>query len=109
MAPRNALEQVLVSLWSEVFDADQIGVEDNFFNDLGGHSLLATQLVTRTRDTFHTNIPLQLIFEYPTIATFAKAILHDPKQQHKVLRTAELMLELEGMSEEEVESIIKSQ
>jgi acyl carrier protein len=109
VAPRNAVEHVLASLWKDVLGVDQIGVEDNFFNDLGGHSLLATQLITRTRDTFHIKIPLQLIFEHPTIEAFAEAIQSDPKQQHTIIRTAELMLELENMSEEEVESILTSQ
>ena len=46
--PRNALEESLVNLWSEVLRIERIGVHDNFF-ELGGHSLLATQVISRIR------------------------------------------------------------
>jgi thioesterase domain-containing protein/aryl carrier-like protein len=41
-------EELLVGIWSEVLDIDQVGTGDNFF-DLGGHSLLVTQAVAKAR------------------------------------------------------------
>jgi hypothetical protein len=35
MAPRDALEQVLLHLWSKVLRIKRIGIQDNFF-ELGG-------------------------------------------------------------------------
>ena len=67
VAPRNAMEEMLAETWRELLGVEQVGVFDNFF-DLGGHSLLATQVVSRIRDTFYVELPLQAFFEEPTIA-----------------------------------------
>ena len=71
VAPRTAAERMLAEYWAELLDvAGGIGVDDNFF-DLGGHSLLAVRVITRLRAALGTEIPLHLIFEYPTIAQLA--------------------------------------
>jgi amino acid adenylation domain-containing protein len=46
---------------------------DNFF-ERGGHSLLATQLLARLRQRFVGEIPLKLLFAYPTIAEQAEQL-----------------------------------
>ena len=43
-----------------------IGRNDNFF-DIGGHSLLATQIISRVRGTFKVEVPLQRLFDTPTV------------------------------------------
>ena len=64
---RNAVEESLVEIWSEVLGTEQIGVHDNFFS-LGGHSLLATQAVARACDVLMTGLSLRDLFNDPTIA-----------------------------------------
>ncbi len=73
VAPRNAEEQQLSELWSEVLGLNRIGIEDNFF-ELGGHSLLAAQLITRIYETFGADVPLRRLFETPTIAGLAATL-----------------------------------
>ena len=73
VAPENLTQEVLVSIWAKVLRLEQVGIHDNFF-ELGGHSLLATQVMSRIRQAFRIEIPLQLLFENPTIATLAEAI-----------------------------------
>ncbi|MBD2690473.1 non-ribosomal peptide synthetase [Anabaena catenula] len=73
VATRNPVEEVLAGIWTQVLGVSQVGIHDNFF-ELGGHSLLATQIISRIRKTFGVDIPLQRLFEFPTIAELAKNI-----------------------------------
>jgi amino acid adenylation domain-containing protein len=70
--PRTPTEHTLVAIWEDLLGVDQIGVLDDFFG-LGGHSLLATQLVSRMRDQLHISLPLNTLFDKPTIAGLAEA------------------------------------
>ncbi|AVH67903.1 amino acid adenylation domain-containing protein [Nostoc sp. 'Peltigera membranacea cyanobiont' N6] len=79
--PQNATEEVLASIWAKVLRLEQVGIHDNFF-ELGGHSLLATQVMSRVRQAFQREIPLQLLFENPTIATLAQAIAQNESQEN---------------------------
>jgi amino acid adenylation domain-containing protein len=73
VAPRNAIETTLAQLWTELLGLKQVSIYDNFFA-LGGHSLLATQLTSRIRDILQIDVPLQIIFESPSIAAIAEYI-----------------------------------
>ena len=74
LAPRDATEQTLAHIWSEILYVKDVGVHDNFF-ELGGHSLLATQLVSRVQSLFRVTLPLLEVFARPTIAGLAEAII----------------------------------
>ncbi|MFQ5636063.1 MAG: phosphopantetheine-binding protein, partial [Gammaproteobacteria bacterium] len=70
VAPRDATEGALASLYCEVLGLGSVGIHAGFF-DLGGHSLLATQLVSRIRDAFEVELELRALFESPTVAGLA--------------------------------------
>ena len=74
VAPRNTAEQIIAGIWAEILGKKQMGIHENFF-DLGGHSLKATQVISRLRNLFQSEIPLRHMFEFPTIAELANAIL----------------------------------
>ena len=72
-APRTGTEKALAAIWAELLKVDSIGVNDSFF-DLGGHSLLAFKALSRIRDVFAVDLPVQDFFENPTIAEIAKLL-----------------------------------
>src|SRR5262249_4035797 len=78
--PRNALEQSLAGIWCGVLGLTEVGVLDSFF-ELGGHSLLAMQVVARVHDVLGINLPVRLVFEAPTIAEMAAAIVEQQIQE----------------------------
>jgi amino acid adenylation domain-containing protein len=80
IAPRNAIEEVVAGIWSEVLQCQQLGVHQDFF-ELGGHSLLATQVLSRVRQAFRIELPLRVLFEAPTIASLAQRVASLAKKE----------------------------
>jgi amino acid adenylation domain-containing protein len=72
-APRDSLEKLLAGWWEQLFETTPVGVHDDFFA-LGGHSLLALQLLARIEDEFALELPLDVLFEAPTVARLATRI-----------------------------------
>lgn len=83
LQPLKQLENVLVAIWKEILDIEQVGIEDNFF-ELGGHSLLATQIISRIRIQLKIEIPLKTLFELPTIVGITEEILHQQKRRSTI-------------------------
>ena len=73
VAPRTAVEETLVAIWSEVLDKDHVGVNEDFFS-LGGHSLLATMVTTRVRQLLKVELPQRIFFEIATVAELARYV-----------------------------------
>ena len=71
--PRTPTQSVLAAIWAEVLKLQQVGIEDNFF-ELGGHSLLATQVISRIREAFELEIPLNCLFANPTIKELSQQV-----------------------------------
>jgi phthiocerol/phenolphthiocerol synthesis type-I polyketide synthase E len=112
VAPEGDVQQRIVDIWRELLGIEQIGVNDNFF-DLGGHSLMALQFMSRLSESFGLTLPVNDVFEMPTVAELAKAVEKTvmEKIRAKVDRLSEeearLILQqdveplLEGLSNEE--------
>jgi len=72
--PETPLERALATLWAEVLELDEIGVDDDFL-ELGGDSLRAMQLVSRVRELSGVDVPVHALFEAPTVALMALAVV----------------------------------
>jgi len=72
-APLTTVEQMLSEIWLGTLSLEAVGLHDNFF-EIGGHSLLATRTMARICDVFKVELPLQCLFETPTIAALAARI-----------------------------------
>ncbi|SDC39645.1 amino acid adenylation domain-containing protein [Streptomyces prasinopilosus] len=73
VAPRTPLERRIRDVWQAVLKRDQVSVTDDFF-ELGGNSLLAVALVSRLKADFGGTIPLQILFEAPTVERLAAIV-----------------------------------
>ena len=69
-APRNEIEEQVATIWREVLDLTEVGVQESFF-ELGGHSILLVQMHSRLQTQFARKLALVDLFRYPTIASFA--------------------------------------
>lgn len=105
VAPQTALEQVLSGIWQEVLGITQVGLDDSFF-ELGGNSLIGLQVVSRVRNLFQIELPLRDLFETPTIAKLAAKMQQDPGEATRLVRTAEVLLRIAQMSEEEATALV---
>ncbi|MBU8665451.1 amino acid adenylation domain-containing protein [Virgibacillus pantothenticus] len=88
VAPRNSVEKKLVEIWERFFLIDGIGVLDNFF-DLGGDSLKGITLIARIHKELNVKLPLDKIFNHPTIEGFAKFITKSKESTSDIIRIVE--------------------
>jgi len=101
VAPRNSVEEIVAGIWQQVLGIPRIGVEENFF-ELGGHSLLAAQVMARVESLLGAEVPLHLLFEFPTVAGLALQI-----QEHES-RMGGLLSEVESLSEEATDMLLSN-
>ena len=73
VAPGNELEHTIAAIWQNLLGIEQVGLHDNFF-ELGGHSLLAAQLFSQLHLACDVDLPLNILFEAPTVAAQAETI-----------------------------------
>ncbi|WP_417237021.1 amino acid adenylation domain-containing protein [Bizionia paragorgiae] len=73
---RDEVESILVRIWENVLNIENIGITDNFF-ELGGHSLKVTQLINNINKELSSTVEIRQVFEYPTIEELVKIINKD--------------------------------
>jgi len=103
--PQGPVEEVLAGIWTELLDLDQVGRDSSFF-ELGGHSLLATQVVSRVLDLLSVELQVRQIFETPTIAELAAALLENSAQPERLEKMASLVLQLSQLTDDEAASLV---
>jgi phthiocerol/phenolphthiocerol synthesis type-I polyketide synthase E len=94
VAPRTSLEQTLADVWRAVIGIETVGVDDNFL-DLGGHSLLAIQVASRIRESFGINCSIATLYENPTVAQLAEAVVHAVVKDADAESVSHILHELE--------------
>lgn len=111
--PRTETEKTVAGVWEFLLGVTPIGIYDKFF-ELGGHSLLAIQLLARLREIYELDIPVQRIFEAPTVAELAESIERDksaPPAEASFAtddgdNLAEVLSLVEGLSEAELDALL---
>jgi len=74
LAPNNATEQRIATIWQKLLPTQTLGYEQNFF-DLGGHSLLLAQAHQHLEAAFEQELSMLELFEHPTIASLAQHLM----------------------------------
>jgi acyl carrier protein len=89
--PDGGLEQTIASIWCEVLELPEVGIDTNFA-DVGGHSLAMVQVLGRMKDRVSSTVTLVDLFRYTTIRALAKflgnARQSDPALEASALRAA---------------------
>ena len=68
------------------------GVDDRFFQ-VGGNSILVVRLISRIQAEFDINLPIQVLFERPTIAGMAAAVEEQIRAEIAALSDDEVLAE----------------
>lgn len=76
----------LKGLWQEVLGRE-VGLQDNFF-ELGGHSLAAMRLLGQIRLRWQVALPLNTLFEQPTVEALAAALAQRRRQSYEPMPPA---------------------
>jgi amino acid adenylation domain-containing protein len=100
--PTDEIEKTLASIWEKVLDVRPVGIHDNFF-DLGGHSLSATQVISQVIKQFQLELPLQSLFQSPTVAKMAAVITQNQAKRASEAELPQMLREVEAMTEEEAQ------
>ncbi len=107
IAPRNEIEETIASIWSEVLDIQDIGVNDNLFN-LGGDSITAIRILSRIREEFEIDIPLSVLFEgIVSIERLAQATEESILLNFDEDLLFEELEAIKNLSEEEIAAFLK--
>ncbi|HYO56483.1 amino acid adenylation domain-containing protein [Archangium sp.] len=70
IAPRTKTEERISDIWKKEMKRDTVSVQDDFFES-GGNSLMAVGLINKINKYFQKSLPLQVLFESPTIEKLA--------------------------------------
>ncbi|NML39136.1 non-ribosomal peptide synthase/polyketide synthase [Chitinophaga sp. G-6-1-13] len=72
VAPRNETETILATIWQELLNVRQVGINDNFF-ELGGNSIISIQVVSRAR-RMGCELEVGDLFIHQTVGRIAAAL-----------------------------------
>lgn len=104
-AARDPVEKELANMLISLLGIEQMGIYDNFL-ELGGNSLIAVQFAARIRDSFHIDLPLSLLLG-STVAELAVEIANSQVSEADRELVAQLLKELESISEDEARTLLK--
>ncbi len=80
------MEAAIAAIWRELLGVEALAMDDNFFA-LGGQSLLATRVLARIHESTGVELPMQAMFDHPTVAGLAFAVV----QQRALMESPDLL------------------
>ena len=104
IAPRTDIERLLTEIVGEVLEGRELGIRANFFM-VGGDSLGGTRVVVRINARLNLDLPLPVLFHYPTVEQLAVCV--DQALADRQAEVDRLIAEIDQLSDEEVERLLK--
>ena len=101
VAPRNVVEQQIITTWQKILGLDLIGIYDNFF-EIGGDSVMVIQIIRLLHEAFQIALPMHLMFEAPTVESLAEKIIQKQMEDIDDEQMEYLINQVNQLSEEEV-------
>lgn len=80
--PSNDIETLLLKIWKEVLDNNNVGTHDNFF-EVGGDSISSIRIISKAKNE-GLNISPNQLFEYQTISLLAKKVYFEIETKKEV-------------------------
>jgi len=111
-APQGEVEEALVQIWQELLGVERVGRRDNFW-ELGGHSLLAMQMMVRIRSSLSIEMPMTMLFEFPTVELLSAQLddLRHARLLNEIARgrddIEELLQRVASMPESKVQELMR--
>ncbi|RMZ58791.1 amino acid adenylation domain-containing protein [Chryseobacterium nematophagum] len=84
--PVTPTEIKLYSIFCELLSLKEISIDDSFF-DIGGHSLLGAQLISKIYKEWSLELPIGMLFQYPSIVKLSKIIDQSYGTENKIIQT----------------------
>ncbi|WP_232360634.1 amino acid adenylation domain-containing protein [Paraneptunicella aestuarii] len=73
VSPRNDVEKRIADIWKTAMKWESVSTNDDFFES-GGNSLIAVSLINKINAAFNVTLPMQILFEAPTIEKLAQRL-----------------------------------
>jgi non-ribosomal peptide synthetase component F/acyl carrier protein len=83
LMPTKGLEIKIAEVWKKVLQLDVVGINDTFF-DLGGDSVKLVDLMVLLSKELGRELPVETIFEYPTIQSLVEFLNSDTDDNPKL-------------------------
>jgi oxalate---CoA ligase len=104
VAPEKEIERSVEAIFREVLECGSLSIHDNFFA-LGGDSLKGIRVIARINADHGLQLPAVSLFRHPSIAEMAMSIERSAALHRE--EEAALSAEIQGLSDEEVERLLR--
>jgi acyl carrier protein len=99
-------EAAVAAMWADLLGVEPRSVRDDFF-ELGGQSLTMVRFLARVQEAYGVEVPIDVLFAGDfTVAEAARVIDQGRLDAAGEDELAELLDELDGMSDEDVRALL---
>lgn len=105
--PRGPLDAVLLRIFREVLEREELSIDDDFFA-AGGHSLSAMRIVSRIRTVFQVELPLSLFFSAGSVAQIADHLEETEIVPGRAAKVAEAYERLRSLTPEQRSQLLEA-